>query len=59
MTTGPELPMLFGLNMMLSAPEADVFTMREYRDWLKGAGFGTVKTIRIPDAPSPLILATK
>lgn len=57
--TGPPLPMLFGLNMMLHIPEGDVFTLKEYREWLKGAGFKTVKTIRTPQAPSPLILAMK
>ena len=57
--TGPPLAMLFGLNMMLHIPEGDVFTMKEYRIWLKAAGFRTIKSIRTPSAPSPLILATK
>ncbi len=57
--TGPPLAMLFGLNMMLHIPDGDVFTMKEYRAWLKDAGFKTVKAIRTPAAPSPLILATK
>jgi 3-hydroxy-5-methyl-1-naphthoate 3-O-methyltransferase len=58
--TGPELPMLFGLNMLLArGKDGDVFTMREYREWLKGAGFKGVKTIRSPNQPSPMILARK
>jgi len=57
--TGPALPLLFGLNMMIATQGADVFTMREYREWLKSAGFRTIKVIRTPAAPSPLILATK
>ena len=57
--TGPALAMLFGLNMMVHTQAGDVFTMKEYRTWLKEAGFKTVKTIRTPAAPSPLILATK
>ena len=57
--TGPALPMLFGLNMMIHVPDGDVFTMKEYRSWLKAASFRTIKTIRTPSAPSPLILATK
>jgi ubiquinone/menaquinone biosynthesis C-methylase UbiE len=57
--TGPLLPMLFGLNMMLHTPVGDVFTIKEYRGWLKEAGFKTVKVIKTPAAPSPLILATK
>jgi hypothetical protein len=33
--------------------------MRQYREWLKEAGFAAVKTIKSDSAPSPLILATK
>ncbi len=56
--TGPVLPMLFGLNMLVGTPDGDVFTMREYKAWLKAAGFKTVRTIKVP-SPSPLILAAK
>lgn len=56
--TGPVIPLLFGLNMLLQTKNGDVFTMREYRDWLKRAGFKKVTTIEAP-APSPLILASK
>ena len=56
--TGPALPLVFGLNMLLNTENGDVFTMREYRKWLKDAGFKKVSTIAAP-APSPLILATK
>ncbi len=56
--TGPLIPLLFGLNMLLHTENGDVFTMREYRDWLKKAGFKKITTIEVP-APSPLILATK
>jgi SAM-dependent methyltransferase len=56
--SGPALPLLFGLNMLLHTLAADVFTMREYREWLKKAGFSKVATIPAPHV-SPLILATK
>ncbi|HVB81041.1 MAG TPA: methyltransferase [Candidatus Binataceae bacterium] len=56
--TGPALPLLFGLNMLINTPTGDVFTMREYREWLKEAGFRKVATIPAPHV-SPLILATK
>jgi hypothetical protein len=56
--TGPAIPLLFGLNMLVNSPAGDVFTMREYREWLKAAGMRSVKTIKAP-GPSPLILATK
>jgi 3-hydroxy-5-methyl-1-naphthoate 3-O-methyltransferase len=57
--TGPPIAMLFGLNMLLHTPVGDVFTMKDYREWLKGAGFRAVKTIHTPSAVSPLILAQK
>jgi ubiquinone/menaquinone biosynthesis C-methylase UbiE len=56
--TGPAMPLLFGLNMLLQTEEGNVFTLREYRTWLKAAGFRKVTTIPVPP-PSTLILATK
>ena len=56
--TGPVFPLLFGLNMVLHTNEGDVFTMAQYKQWLKQAGFTSVKTVEA-DAPSPLILATR
>jgi ubiquinone/menaquinone biosynthesis C-methylase UbiE len=56
--TGPAMPMLFGLNMLLQTEEGNVYTLREYRAWLKSAGFRKVTTIPVPP-PSTVILATK
>jgi SAM-dependent methyltransferase len=56
--TGPAMPLLFGLNMLLQTEEGDVFTLREYRTWLKASGFRKVTTIPVPP-PSTVILATK
>ena len=56
--TGPALPLVFGLNMLLNTEHGNVFTMRQYREWLKDAGFKKVTTIEAP-GPSPLILATR
>lgn len=56
--TGPPMPLLFGLNMIAHTEAGDVFTMKQYREWLKDAGFKKVTTIDAP-SPSPLILATK
>ena len=56
--TGPAMPLLFGLNMLLQTEEGNVFTLREYRTWLKAAGFGKVTTVPVPP-PSTVILATK
>ena len=44
--------------MLLQTEEGNVFTLREYRAWLKAAGFRKVMTVSVP-APSPLIMATK
>jgi len=57
--TGPAGAMMFGINMLLHTPDGDVFTMKEYREWLKAAGFKTIRTISTQTAPSPLILAEK
>ncbi len=57
--TGPAIPLLFDLNMMIATPEGATFTMREYRQWLKEAGFASVKTVKSAMTPSPLILAVK
>jgi ubiquinone/menaquinone biosynthesis C-methylase UbiE len=56
--TGPAMPVLFGLNMLLQTEQGNVFTLREYRAWLKAAGFRKVATIPAPP-PSTAILATK
>jgi SAM-dependent methyltransferase len=56
--TGPAMPLLFGLNMLLQTEEGNVFTLREYRAWLKAGGFRKVATIPVPP-PSTVILATK
>ena len=56
--TGPVFPLLFGLNMIVNTTEGDVYTLAEYKQWLKQAGFKSVKTVQV-DAPSPLILAAR
>jgi ubiquinone/menaquinone biosynthesis C-methylase UbiE len=56
--TGPVFPLLFGLNMILHTNQGDVFTMAQYRQWLKQTGFSGVKVVQA-EGPSPLILATR
>ncbi len=56
--TGPAMPLLFGLNMLLQTEEGAVFTLREYRGWLKAAGFRKITTIPVPP-PTTVIIATK
>jgi SAM-dependent methyltransferase len=56
--TGPAMPLLFGLNMLLETEEGGVFTFREYRAWLKAIGFRQVSTLPVPP-PATVILAVK
>jgi ubiquinone/menaquinone biosynthesis C-methylase UbiE len=56
--TAPSLPLVFALNMLIHTEQGDVFTMKEYNEWLKGAGFKKIWTVDAP-GPSPVILATK
>lgn len=56
--TGPAMPVLFGLTMLLQTEEGNVFTLREYRAWLKAAGFRKMRVIPVPP-PSTVIIATK
>lgn len=51
-------PLLFAVNMLVHSAEGNTFTMAEYRQWLKEAGFTDVTTIDAP-GPSPLIVASR
>lgn len=56
--TGPPMPVLFALTMLLQTEEGNAFTLREYRAWLKDAGFRGVTTIPVPP-PATVITAKK
>jgi ubiquinone/menaquinone biosynthesis C-methylase UbiE len=56
--TGPVVPLVFGLNMLIHTEQGSVFTMKQYKAWLKEAGFKKIWTVDAP-APSPIILASK
>jgi len=56
--SGPPLPLLFALNMLVHTREGDTFTFSEFAAWLKEAGFDDVRPLETP-SPSPLILATR
>jgi ubiquinone/menaquinone biosynthesis C-methylase UbiE len=38
----PGWPLIFGVNMLVTTPEGDVFTAAEYTKWLTAAGFSRV-----------------
>jgi len=56
--TGPLLPLLFGLDMLLHTPDGDAYTLRQYRNWMREAGLHGARPLAA-SAVSPLILATK
>lgn len=56
--SGPPLPLLFAVNMLVNTEAGDTYTLAELRGWLEEAGFEAVETLPVP-APSPMILAGK
>jgi hypothetical protein len=56
--TGPPFALFFALNMLLNTEIGDVYSLAEFRRWLREAGLGRMKTIEA-GAHSPVIVATK
>jgi hypothetical protein len=56
--TGPPLPLLFAVNMLLHTEAGDTFSFAEMSGWLTEAGFRDPRLLEAP-APSPLVLATR
>lgn len=56
--TGPPFPLFFALNMLINTEVGGTYTLSEYTDWLKDAGFARVETADI-GSHSPLIIAHK
>jgi 2-polyprenyl-3-methyl-5-hydroxy-6-metoxy-1,4-benzoquinol methylase len=56
--TGPPLPLMFAVNMLIHTEAGDTFTFKEMAGWLREAGFINVRRLEAP-APSPLILANR
>lgn len=57
--TNPVVPLLFALNMLLNTSEGDVFTVREFNEWLAACGFSNIELLKGAPSVSPLIIATK
>jgi len=57
--TGPLMPLIFALNMLLNTDVGDVFTATELKRWIIDAGFGRVEILAKAPSVSPLILAVK
>jgi len=56
--TGPPLPLLFAVNMLVNSHDGDTFSFEEISGWLREAGFKRPRLLEVP-AVSPLVLATK
>jgi ubiquinone/menaquinone biosynthesis C-methylase UbiE len=56
--TGPVFPIIFALNMLLHTEEGGTYTLGEYEQWLKEAGFDRVETAEI-GLHSPIIIGVK
>jgi ubiquinone/menaquinone biosynthesis C-methylase UbiE len=51
----PGWPLVFGVNMLITTPEGDVFTRPEYEDWLKEAGFQKIQLQEIETEVTAII----
>ena len=56
--TAPRFGTLFALNMLVGTRAGASYSEPEYEEWLKAAGFGAAKRIRLP-GPAGLMIATK
>jgi hypothetical protein len=56
--TGPAMPLIFAVNMLVTTDIGDTYSMGEITSWLKDAGYRNVRTLDVPGS-SPLILADK
>lgn len=56
--TGPPLPLLFAVNMLVNTEAGGTYTFAEISGWLTEAGFIRPRLLEVP-AVSPLILADK
>lgn len=54
--TSPVSAALFALNMLVGTREGSSYSEPEYTEWLKSAGFGDIKYIKLP-GPADLMLA--
>ena len=56
--TSPKQAALFALNMLVGTPAGSTYSYEEYGDWLRRAGFGEVREIRLP-GPSSLMVGVR
>ncbi|MBY0402286.1 MAG: methyltransferase domain-containing protein [Cyanobacteria bacterium] len=51
-------PLLFGVNMLISTPDGNVFTAQQYQNWFEDAGL-TLKTVTSLESEVTMIMAEK
>jgi precorrin-6B methylase 2 len=56
--TGPPMPLLFAVNMLVNTDQGDTFTFGEISNWLTDIGYTHPRLLPVP-AVSPMILADK
>ncbi len=56
--TGPPFPLVFALNMLVNSEYGDTYTIAEFGDWVKTAGFSRMEAADI-DFHSPILIAHK
>lgn len=56
--TGPPLPVMFAVTMLLSGP-GDTYVLSQYRAWLTEAGFSEVSPFDTHRSHSPVVIARK
>jgi len=57
--SGPLMPLIFALNMLINTNEGDVFKTAELERWIAAAGFSKVEILDKAPSVSPLVLAVK
>jgi SAM-dependent methyltransferase len=56
--TGPPIPLIFSVNMLVNTKTGRAFSFAEIAAWLRSTGFTEIRSLDTP-GPSPLILANK
>jgi hypothetical protein len=56
--TGPSLPLMFAVNMLVNTEAGSTYTFAEMGAWLRAAGYMNPRLLDVP-GPSPLVLADK
>ena len=56
--TGPPFALMFALNMLINTEEGGTYTLAEYTEWLRDAGFARVETVDV-GSHSPLVVGIK